>query len=30
MKLIDERFLVPEELNATLGLGQREWESATK
>ena len=30
MLLIDERFLVPEELNATLRLGQREWEQALR
>ncbi len=28
MKLIDERFLVPEELNATLRLGTRDWQYA--
>jgi hypothetical protein len=28
MKLIDERFLVPEELNATLRLAKRDWEYA--
>jgi hypothetical protein len=26
MRLIDDRFLVPEELNATLRLGRRDWE----
>ncbi|HEY8133221.1 MAG TPA: alpha/beta hydrolase domain-containing protein [Thermoanaerobaculia bacterium] len=30
MLLIDARFLVPEELNATLRLGQREWEQAVR
>ncbi len=29
MQLIDQRFLVPEELNATLRLGRREWEYAS-
>ena len=28
MKLIDERLLVPEELNATLRLGERDWRYA--